>query len=225
MCIIDMTVSKEDLIKNTFYITYVFLITTGTITFIESLRTKEEKVRNILNLETCISVIAAFFYGKFVQELDTTIDYKKINETRYVDWAITTPIMLLVLVLAFLFNNKEGAFSFSKYLVILVLNYAMLGFGYVGELGLMDRTTSNGLGFVAFAGMYYYIYQNYIKGRSNNDNLLLYSLFVFLWAFYGVFYFFDSVTRNVGYNVLDLFSKCFVGIFFWAYYTKVFKLP
>ena len=206
-----MTVSKEDLIKNTFYITYVFLITTGTITFIESLRTKEEKVRNILNLETCISVIAAFFYGKFVQELDTTIDYKKINETRYVDWAITTPIMLLVLVLAFLFNNKEGAFSFSKYLVILVLNYAMLGFGYVGEL--------------AFAGMYYYIYQNYIKGRSNNDNLLLYSLFVFLWALYGVFYFFDSVTRNVGYNVLDLFSKCFVGIFFWAYYTKVFKLP
>ena len=98
-------------------------------------------------------------------------------------------------------------------------------FGYVGELGLMDRTTSNGLGFVAFAGMYYYIYQNYIKGRSNNDNLLLYSLFVFLWALYGVFYFFDSVTRNVGYNVLDLFSKCFVGIFFWAYYTKVFKLP
>ena len=152
-----MSVSKEDLIVNTFYITYVFLITTGTITFIESLRTKEEKVRNILNLETCISVIAAFFYGKFVKDLDKGIDYKKINETRYVDWAITTPIMLLVLVLAFLFNNKEGAFSFSKYLVILVLNYAMLGFGYVGELGLMDRTTSNGLGFVAFTGMYYYI--------------------------------------------------------------------
>ena len=35
----------------------------------------------------------------------------------------------------------------------------------------------------------------------------------------------DPMTRNVGYNVLDLFSKCFVGIFFWAYYTKVFKLP
>ena len=31
--------------------------------------------------------------------------------------------------------------------------------------------------------------------------------------------------RNVFYNILDLFSKCFVGIFFWAYYTKVFKLP
>ena len=49
--------------------------------------------------------------------------------------------------------------------------YAMLGFGYVGELGLMDRIISNGLGFVAFAGIYYYIYQNYINGRSNNDNV------------------------------------------------------
>ena len=177
-----MTVSQEDLIVNTFYITYVFLITTGTITFIESLRTKEEKVRNILNLETCISVIAAFFYGKFVQDLDKGIDYKKINETRYVDWAITTPIMLLVLILAFLFNNK-GALIFSKYLVILVLNYATLGFGYVGEIGLMDRTTSNGLGFVTFTGMYHYIYQNYIKGRSNNDNFLLYSSLVgSLWS-------------------------------------------
>ena len=220
-----MDIRNEELITNSFYITYVFLITTGTICFIESLRTKEDKVRNILNLETCISIIAAFFYGKFVQDLEKGVDYKKINETRYVDWAITTPIMLLVLVLAFLFNNKEGAFSFSKYLVILILNYAMLGFGYVGELGLMDKKTSNGLGFVAFAGMYYYIYQNYIKGRTNNDNVLLYSLFFILWAFYGVFYFFDSVTRNVGYNVLDLLSKCFVGIFFWAYCTKVFKLP
>ena len=220
-----MEISKEELIINTFYITYVLLITTGTITFIESLRTKEEKVRNILNLETCISVIAAFFYGKFVKDLDKGIDYKKINETRYVDWAITTPIMLLVLVLAFLFNNKEGAFSFSKYVVILVLNYVMLGFGYVGELGLMDKTTSNGFGFAAFAGMYYYIYHNYIKGRNNGDNFMLYALFVILWAFYGVFYTFDSVSRNIGYNVLDLLSKCFVGIFFWAYYTKVFKLP
>ena len=104
-------------------------------------------------------MIAASFYEKFVKDLDKGIDYKKFRETRYVDWAITTPIMLLFLVLAFLFNNKGGAFSFSKYLVILVLNYAMLGFGYVGEIGLMDRITSNGLGLVAFAGMHYYIYQ------------------------------------------------------------------
>ena len=151
-------------------------------------------------------MIAASFYEKFVKDLDKGIDYKKFRETRYVDWAITTPIMLLVLVLAFLFNNKEGAFSFSEYLNILVLNYAILVFDYLGEIGSMDRITSKGLGFVAFAGMYYYFYQNYIKGHSNNDNFLLHSLFLFLWALYGVFYFFDSVSRNVGYNSWEFSS-------------------
>jgi len=52
----------------------------------------------------------------------------------------------------------------------------------------------------------------------------LYLAFFVLWAFYGVAYFFNEVNKNVVYNVLDLFSKCFVGIFFWAYFTKTFSL-
>jgi hypothetical protein len=30
----------------------------------------------------------------------------------------------------------------------------------------------------------------------------------------------EEENKNIGYNVLDLFSKCFVGLFFWAYFTK-----
>ena len=65
--------------NDTFYITYAFLMTTATITFIEAIRTKDMKIRNILNLETCISVVAAFFYGKFVHSLenDEEINYGK----------------------------------------------------------------------------------------------------------------------------------------------------
>ena len=218
-------ISNEELVKNTFYITYAFLMTTATITFIEAIRTKDPKVRNILNLETCISVVAAFFYSKFVDDIEKSVNYEQINVTRYVDWSITTPIMLLVLVLAFLYNNKGGAFSFTSYLIILFFNYVMLGFGYVGEIGLLEKNMANGLGFVGFAGMYYYIYDRFIKNHSNTDNQLLYWLFFILWALYGVFYSMETTTRNVGYNVLDLLSKCFVGIFFWAYFTNVFKLP
>jgi len=53
-----------------FYLTYAFLMTTGTITFIEALRTKNDSIRHILNLETCISVVAAFFYSNFIGQLD-----------------------------------------------------------------------------------------------------------------------------------------------------------
>ena len=60
---------NEEIIKFTFYVTYAFLVTTATITFIEAMRTKDNNVRHILNLETCISVVAAFFYGLFIDKL------------------------------------------------------------------------------------------------------------------------------------------------------------
>lgn len=214
----------EQMIINTFYITYVFFITTGTITFIEAMRTADQKIRNILNLETCISVVAAFFYSKFVMEAESgKLDHESINKTRYLDWSITTPIMLLVLVLAFLYNTKGGPLKFSKFLTILGLNYGMLGMGYLGMMGIIDKTLANIVGFGFFFALYGYIYKNFLK-KYNFDNMMLFYSFIILWAFYGVFYQMDNVTKNVGYNVLDLFSKCFVGIFFVAYFTKMFKL-
>ena len=221
-----MNVSKIELIKSSFYITYAFLMTTATITFIEAIKTKDEKVRNILNLETCISLVATFFYGKFISmfDKDGTVDYKLMNFTRYVDWSITTPIMLLVLVLALLYNNKAGQLNFTSFLIILFLNYGMLGSGYAGETKMMDKTQANGIGFLFFFGLYYFIYKKYLSTKYNLANYVLFFSFVFLWTFYGVVYFMDEVTKNVIYNILDLFSKCFVGIFFWAYYTNVFLL-
>ncbi len=214
----------EQTIINSFYITYVFFMTTACITFIEAMRTKEQKIRNILNLETCISVVAAFFYSKFVLSVESgKIDHEEINKTRYLDWAITTPIMLLVLVLAFLYNTKGGPLKLSKFVNILILNYAMLGMGYLGMMGTIDKTIANVVGFGFFGGLYYYIYKNFLK-KYNFDNMLLFYCFLILWAMYGVFYQFDDITKNVGYNVLDLFSKCFVGIFFVCYFTKMFKL-
>lgn len=220
-------VSNHELINSSFYITYAFLMTTATITFVEAVRTRDDKIRNILNLETCISVVAAFFYGKFVSMFEKqtqNVDYKQINFTRYVDWSITTPIMLLVLVLALLYNSKGGRLNFFSFLFILVLNYGMLGAGYLGETNTLDKTTSNMIGFLFFIGMYYFIYRKYVAPKNLFDNKLLFFAFAILWAFYGVVYFMDEVQKNVFYNILDLLSKCFVGIFFWAYYTKVFTL-
>jgi bacteriorhodopsin len=221
-----MDLQNKTLVDNSFYITYVFLMTTATITFIEAMRTKDIKIRNILNLETCISVVAAFFYSKFVVDLEKEeeIDYEKINKMRYTDWAITTPIMLLVLVLAFLYNTNRGALPISNYAIILLLNYGMLGFGYLGEIGTLSKMNANIIGFGFFAALYGYMYYKYLHKQYNLDNLLLYIVFFVLWAFYGVVYFADEVTKNVAYNVLDLLAKCFVGIFFWAYFTKTFSL-
>ena len=95
-------ISKDKLIFS-FTLTYILLITTGTITLIEALRTKIPLVRHIFNLETVISIIAAYFYSKFVDNIKESfaerkpIDWQDIIKTRYLDWAITTPLMLMVL--------------------------------------------------------------------------------------------------------------------------------
>jgi len=153
-----------------FFVTCSFLVTTGTITFIEALRTDIVAMRHILNLETCISIVAAYFYGKFITMLEpykevilskkqdkTEEEEKKlasiekmVNDTRYVDWMITTPIMLLVLVLAFQYNSGQKGVKFSDYLLILLMNYGMLGSGYLGEKDKLHKLTANIIGFVFF---------------------------------------------------------------------------
>lgn len=208
-----------------FYITYAFLMTTATITFIEAIRTKDTRIRNILNLETCISIVAAFFYGMFITKLKSSEDipFRDITLNRYVDWSITTPVMLLVLLLAFCYNTGQSV-SFKSLLLVLILNYGMLGCGYLGETGMYDKLSANVLGFVCFSALYGYIYMRYIHSHNIFDNNILYISFVFLWSFYGVAYWLKEDMKNISYNVLDLFSKCFVGIFFWAYFTKAIVL-
>ena len=154
--------NSDTMVENSFYLTYVFLLTTATITFIEAMRTNDKKIRNILNLETCISVVAAYFYEKFVHKVDKeNIDYKNINMTRYIDWFITTPLMILVLCLAFLYNLNKSL-HFGTFLKILFLNFAMLSFGYFGEIELISRNVSLIFGFIFFFALYGYIYYKFI---------------------------------------------------------------
>ena len=55
---------------SSFYITYVFLLTTTAITLIEALRSPIPQIRHIMNLETCISIVASYFYGLFIEEIN-----------------------------------------------------------------------------------------------------------------------------------------------------------
>ena len=218
--------TKDHLVKSSFYITYAFLITTGTITFIEAIRTNDAKVRHILNLETVISIIASFFYSQFVKKIQNNkldLDYKDINRTRYLDWAITTPFMLIVLCLVFAYNNKTNVKA-SYIGLVLLINYLMLGSGYLGEINQLPRNVALIIGFVCFFLLFGLLYYTYLMGKNKFDNKLIYWTFVIFWVLYGVVYNLNEETKNIAYNILDLFSKCFIGIFFWAYLTKVITI-
>lgn len=213
-------------VKFSFTITYILLLTTGTITFIEALRTNVATVRHILNLETCISIVAGYFYSVFVKKIeefgkeDKPIDWADITKTRYIDWAITTPIMLLVLCLV-LGQNINRSLKLTTYILILVLNYIMLYIGYAGETNVISRFTGMVTGFGAFFGLFYIIYNNFIKPKSNLANNVLFGFYLIIWSLYGVVYMFNEEYKNIFMNILDCTAKCLVGLGLWGYYTKI----
>lgn len=209
-----------DLVKFSFYITYIMLLTTGTITFIEAISTTDVNIRHIMNVETCISIVAAYFYSSFVAKLDKSINYEEINKIRYVDWFITTPLMLLVLCLALSYSDKTNL-HIMQYVVIIVLNYAMLTVGYMGETKTMEKQNALVLGFLFYAALFGYIGYLFVMNNPSWYNLVIYGLFVVLWGLYGVFYVLREDIKIIGYNILDLFAKCLVGIFLWMYFAKV----
>ena len=229
---------KTTLVINSFYITYIFLITTSVITFIEALRSPIPQVRHILNLETCISVIASYFYGLFIAEINNKkaknstkenfathdsideIPLEKINNMRYTDWIITTPFMLLALSMVLGYENKI-AVRFKSFIWVLISNLFMLGFGYAGEIGLLNRNLASFMGFVFLLLTFGIIWKLFITcAKATYQSKLIFWLYLGLWSLYGVFYHTNEATKMLGYNILDLIAKAFVGIFFWLYLTK-----
>jgi bacteriorhodopsin len=206
-----------------FYITYVLLLTTGTITLIEALRNKNIMVQHIMNLETCISVVAGYFYSVMNEKIKKMkeINWKELTMIRYIDWAITTPIMLLVLSLVLSFNAKTNI-KLHWFVLTVLFNYLMLYFGYLGETDKIEKKTASILGFIAFFLTYGLVFINYLT-KYNRDNSIIFSMFVIVWSIYGVAYHFEEERKNITYNYLDLTSKCFVGIVLWIYYTKIIK--
>jgi hypothetical protein len=228
---------KEEIAKNpvqyyvkfSFMITYILLLTTATITVIEALRTKHFHVRHVLNLETCISVVAAYFYSVFVGKIeeygktDKKIDWADITKTRYIDWTITTPMMLLALSTVLAFNIGK-AIPLSVLITVILLNFAMLYIGYLGEVGSLDKMSAMVGGFIPFVAMFGLIAYKFLLPKYNRANYIFFGVFVSVWACYGLVYLLDEEYKNIAMNILDLIAKCFIGLSLWLYYSHLVEL-
>jgi len=216
-------------VKASFMITYILLLTTATITFIEAMRTNIPSVRHILNLETAISVIAGYFYSIFITQIegygkdDKPVDWADISKTRYIDWTITTPLMLLALcvVLGSNINIKVNFYTFGW---ILILNYLMLYIGYLGETQILSRFWASSVGFIPFTIMFYLIHKCFVAPKYNFSNYILYYIYLIVWSLYGTVYLLGESLKNISMNILDCISKCIIGLGLWAYYSKTIVL-
>lgn len=174
-------------------------------------------IKNLLRIELFVQIIESFFYFWMVINFS---NIKNITKYRYYDWVITTPSMLFTYCMyLYHINNKYDKRSFYSIaeanapdlLPIFGLNTMMLFFGYLAEIGKLKPLTSAILGFVPFFMFFHLIYQTYAKYTMIGR--MTFHYFITVWSLYGFASILKYKYKNFAYNILDLFSKNFFGIY------------
>ena len=198
-----------------------------------NLKPKYEILKDALKLEILVQITEFTYYIWLTFNLKNT---DIITPTRYYDWILSTPLMLLTTIIYFIFKNEEKNsldnstelkqlkfFDVIKnnklqILIICLYNFLMLIFGYLGEVNILSNSISVFIGTIFFLFSFGSLYNYYVK--KNKQNLGLF-LFVFIvWGLYGVAALLNFVPKNVMYNLLDIVSKNFYGLYLYYQIRK-----
>jgi len=179
---------------------------------------KDELIKDLLRVEVFVQGIEFIFYIWLIYYFNQVS--RNITPFRYLDWSITTPLMLITLT-AFLNHDGNKLTRLSDFLYnhtgsiikIVLLNAAMLLFGLFGEFGYLSPYMSTALGFIPFAVNFKYIKDTFLASSEDKFKQAVFYWFVFFWALYGVFAVMNYTNKNTGYNILDIFAKNFFGVF------------
>lgn len=180
-------------------------------------------IKQLLFLEITVQAIEGLFYVWLLYNFTSVTN---VTPKRYIDWTITTPTMLITLMFYLLFLEKREkqqdttGLNFFDLIVengqtiwnVFILNWAMLFFGYLGEMNILSTLTGVLLGFIPFLLYYYIIYQKYAAGSSSTGIKIFWYFFIF-WSLYGIVALLPYYLKNGLYNILDLFAKNFFGLF------------
>jgi hypothetical protein len=178
---------------------------------------KDELLKDLLKVEFFVQIIEFIFYIWLLYYFKK--GSQNITPFRYLDWGITTPLMLITLS-AYLSHDGAKTTRLHDFLSdhkdsiikIVFLNAAMLFFGLIGELGYLSAYTSTALGFIPFILNFKYIKDTFLPAGDILKSIVFY-WFVFFWSLYGAFAVTKYTIKNTGYNILDIFAKNFFGVF------------
>jgi bacteriorhodopsin len=171
--------------------------------------------KDILKIEFVVQIIEFIFYSWMIINLKSI---ENITPYRYLDWIITTPTMLLTLII-FLSNkdntNLKEYMNKNKFFIIklFILNLIMILFGLAGELNYIDYSTAIVIGFIPFIYYFKMIYDKYLINNEDINKIRIYWFFLIIWAIYGIAAFLPYDQKNIAYNILDLFSKNLFSVY------------
>ena len=217
-----MKITKELVAITICYSLFIQIITTGISLdgFNRKIDEKDNVLKEILGLETVVQIIEGMVYlwiSYSINNLSIMLD------RRYMDWVITTPLMLLSTIVFMKYNENrqknKKPFTFMDFMndnrntivQIVILNGLMLLFGYLGEKRIMNKEISIFIGFMFFFWVFKLIYDKYVNNIAINKGL--YCLVFIIWSLYGVSATFNNELKHVSYNILDIISKNFYGLY------------
>jgi hypothetical protein len=119
--------------------------------------------------------------------------------------------MLIALCLV-LQNSTKIPLPPMMMITILILDYIMLLFGYLGEINIMDRFSAMIIGFIPFFIIFYLIFNKFMLKSYNPLNYLIFGIYFVIWAGYGISYMFEEKIKNILTNIFDCTSKAVVAI-------------
>jgi len=218
-------------LDTTIYISFFlsFLALTGSTIFtllgsLADYKAEQRYLKNALISETVVNIIAGFTYYYFLKYLyEDSIPLEGITSVRYLDWFLTTPLLVLSFALYSSYitnkNRKSGtAFEdvdFIPLSYIIPLNLLMLLFGFLGENGMINKNTAFIISIAFFTALFYCIWDSYVADKDESLKSI-FGVFVAVWFLYGVAYYLPTLPKNITYNILDMISKSAFGVFLWT---------
>jgi len=174
-----------------------------------------EDLNTILAFEVSSQVIEFLWYAVVLMRSQTIT-----ARLRYIDWVLSTPIMLISLAMFFRHRDPTQSSSvltvFESYEIYacLAVNWIMLAFGFAMEsMWIPDMAGLLGGG-LSLVGSF-----TFLAVLTPIDTLshILFWVTFGVWGLYGVAAAFDDVTKNVMYNAIDVVSKNCFGLFLFVY--------
>lgn len=170
------------------------------------------EINVILGLELGSQLVEFLWYCVVVFRLRRITTW-----TRYLDWVVSTPVMLCSTVLFFSHRDPTvtfvSPFEAPPIYVCLACNWIMLLCGVLVETDRIPRVPGLTVGSLAFVASFTLLATHVRDELSMRLFWFMYAV----WAGYGFAATLPYESKNVAYNVLDIVSKNFYGLFLFVY--------
>lgn len=184
-------------------------------------KANQDSLLTIVALETGSQIIEFSYYVVVLLRARTIETW-----TRYIDWVLSTPVMLLSTMLFLCYLVEGDGVGFSSLWEVgnrrmatigtLGLNWATLALGFAYEVKVWKSPTPLVLGMLTFVGSFLFLFVGYVKG-SGTIGIALFLFMYIVWGLYGVAATQEYRIKNISYNTLDIVSKNFYGIVLFLY--------